>query len=168
MRKFLLAVLAVAALALVAVATIVVIENPPERRMDRRYDKLLRTYDDPKQLYQRLVDDRDLLGFALVHTFLKYKGFDHCSCTNTTSAEDWHNEDCDYPTYQKQCRELYAGFRTQIVAAFCDCGGPATLSISAHPEDCNFARARQDMYTTWGPYIRRKNKELLRKAWLNR
>ena len=32
------------AVAAVAVVSVVVVENTPERRMDRRYDKLLRTY----------------------------------------------------------------------------------------------------------------------------
>ncbi len=82
MKKPLLAVLAVAAVAVVAV---VIVENTPERRMDRKLDRLLRLYeDDPKQLYQRL-DDRDLLGFVLVNSFLRYNG-PRCSCDARTSS----------------------------------------------------------------------------------
>ncbi len=76
MKKPLLALLAVAAVSVVAV---VIVENTPERRMDRRIDKLLRTYDEPEQFFKRVVDDRDLLGFVLVGSFLKYNG-PRCSC----------------------------------------------------------------------------------------
>ena len=175
MKKPLLALLAVAAVAIVAV---VIVENTPERRMDRRYDKLLRSHeDDPKQLYQKVVDDRDLLGFALVNSFLECKGLDRfCSCDATTTSElpisffD-HKEDCDYRTYLKQHWELFHDFWAQIGAEFCDCtffySGHREVFFSRHPEDCNFARAWQDVWTTWGPYILRKTKEY-REAWVNR
>ena len=83
MKKLLLALLAVAA---VAVVVVVIVENTPERRMDRWLDKLVRTYDDPKQLYQRVVDDRDLLGFVLVSAFLAFNGLERCGCDATISS----------------------------------------------------------------------------------
>ena len=187
MKKPLLAVLAVAALAVVAV--VVIMENTPERRMDRRYDKLLRSYEDePKQFCQRVVDDRDLLGFVLVIAFLTYNGLDRCSCGARAASGfpasffDYHKEDCDYKAYQKQHGELFADVSAQIEAEFCDCGSNPRMSSFfvrsqqgeffwevgfLHPEHCNFARASRDIRKTWGPYIRRKDTEF-HEAWLNR
>ena len=113
--------------------------------MDRRYDKLFRSHeDDPEQLYQRVVDDRDLLGFEIVCWFLMY-----------------NNE---------QYQQLFDHFRRQIEAELCDCGRALDLHYfvaSLHPEDCNFARAWQDMQKTWGSYLVRKKKEF-REARRNR
>ena len=176
MKKPLLAVLAVAAVAVVAI--FVVVENTPERRMDRRIDKLLRTYDDPKQLYQRVVDDRDLLGFFLVELFLESKGLDHCSCPRTASrirgSSRAHKEDCDYTTYLTQHHELFDDFWSQIAAELCDCGiAPSLFSITeegdftGHRPDCNLTRDWQDIHKTRGPYMLRKRKEF-REEQLNR
>ena len=132
--------------------------------MDRRYDKLLRSYDDPKQLYQRLADDKDLLGFVLVNAFLKYKGLERCDC-------DPDKDDCHhYPAYRKQHQELRVDFWAQFTAEFCDCGtAPASAVLPPlHLDDCNLRRAWRDMQKTWGPYILRKNKEFLHEARLNR
>ena len=161
MKKLLLALLAVALLAVLAVA---VVEIMPERRMDRRYDRLLRTYDDPKQLYQRVVDDKDLLGLVLVELFMMYNELDRCSCgaRAASSFSVRHQDDCDFMTYWKQCKELFDDFNAQIEAALCDCG-----RAPRHPADCNSQRASRDMWTTWGPYIMRKEKEFY-EAQLNR
>ncbi len=165
MKKFLLALLAVAALAIVAV---VIVENTPERRMDRRYDKLLRTYDEPEKLFQRVVDDGDLLGFVLVNAY--------------------------YRTYRKQHWEQFHDFWDQFEAALCDCETaplpsarrqlsweyPVLFSRDLklvfsghrvvflyHPEDCSLTRVSRDIEKTWGPYILRKTKEF-REARVNR
>ena len=175
MKKLLLALLAVAALAVVAV--IVIMENTPERRMDRRYHRLLRAYDNPEKLFQRVVDDRDLLGFFLVWSFLRYKGLDRCGCGARAASEfpGWfrhHKEDCDYRSYYKQHEEMLYDFATQIEAELCDCGTPPPRHFimvlnQKHPENCNLTRAWQDIQTTWEPYLLRKTKEI-REAWLNR
>ena len=167
MKKPLLAVLALAAVALVAVA---IFENMPERRMDRRYDKLLRTYGDPKQLYQRVFDDRDLVGFVLVTEFLAYSGLERCDCDARTLSGspdvNAHKGSCGYTHYVEQHDELVNDFSTQFKAALCDCGGDPKWDFS-HSEDCNLERASGDMQKTWGPYILRKKKEF-HAAWLNR
>ena len=168
MKKPLLALLAVVAVAVVAV---VIFENMPERRLDRRYDRLLRLYDDPEKLFQRVVDDRDLLGFALVESFLLYKGFDRCSCGARTASEFYemffdHKGDCGYTTYRTQQGELSHDFWAQFEPALCDCGA-ASSGVLLHPADCSFGRALGDIDKTWGPYIRRKTNEF-REAWLNR
>ena len=95
--------------------------------MDRRYDKLLRSYGDPEKLFQRLVDDKDLLGFVLAIEFLKYNGVERCSCDVRSSSEFsvlflGHAEDCDYTTYLKQHLKLLDDFTTRFVAELCDCG----------------------------------------------
>lgn len=162
MRNVLLSLLAVAAVSVVAV---VIVENTPERRMDRKLEKLLRTYDDdPKQIFQRVIDDRDLLGFVLVHSFLVFKGLDRCSCDARTSSDHpgslyHHEEDCDFRSYLKPYQELYADFWDQIGADFCDCG-----RAPDHREDCNYMRASRDMQKTWGPYIMRKTKEFAKRG----
>ena len=180
MKKPLLAVLALAAVALVAV---VIFENMPERRMDRRLDRLLRLYEaEPKQFCQRVVDDRDLLGFSLVNSFLACRGLERCSCrARASSAFPFvgHEQGCDSTAYLKQRVELLDGCSTQFEAEFCDCGRAPTplllyttteegaVVFYGHPEDCNLMRASRDMKKTWGPYILRKTKEF-REAWLNR
>ena len=101
MRNVLLSLLAVAAVAVVVVA---VVENTPERRMDRRYDRLLRLYkDDPEQLYQRVFDDRDLLGFFLVRQFLMYKALDRCDCGARTAPDS-----SGLPLHQRRLTEVRA------------------------------------------------------------
>ena len=123
--------------------------------------------DDPEQLLQRVVDDKDLLGFALVTPFLVYKGLERCSCDRRNSSVPPdvfpHKEDCDYPAYLRQRHELFHGFSAQIVAELCDCG----RTPASHLEDCNYTRASQDMKKTWGPYILRKTREF-REARVNR
>ncbi len=133
MKKLLLALLAVAAVGLVAV---VIVENTPERRMDRKLARLLRLYeDDPKQLYQRVVDDKDLLGFALVHSFLWCKGLDRCSC-GVGAASSFsrlvlpiHQHHCDSAPYLKQYLELLVDFHRRIQAELCDCETVAFRSV---------------------------------------
>lgn len=99
MKKPLLALLAVAAVAVVA--GVVIMENTPERRMDRKLDRLLRSYeDDPKKLCKRLADDRDLLGFFLVDSFARYKGLGRYA----------------------QHQQVFDHFWPQIEAEFCSCG----------------------------------------------
>ena len=180
------------AVAAVAVVAVVIFENMPEWRMDRRYDRLLRSYDDPEKLFQRVVDDRDLLGFFLVNSFLSYNG-PRCSCGAGAASgfsalvlPNPHKDDCESTAYWIQHLELLDGFWSQIVAELCDCETAALRSVripmietnatvssgdrvvfSGHSADCNFTRASQDIQKTWGPYIGRKTKKFL-EAWLNR
>ena len=181
MKKLLLAVLAVAAVAVVAILVVVV--NTRERRMDRKLDKLLRSYeDDPKQLRERLVDDRDLLGFVLVDSLAKYNGPGRCVCYARTSTGLVYKDDCPSTPYRKQHQQLFHDYWAQIGAELCDCetapapllrypiieeGAGAYRVFSDHPEDCSWERASRDIEKKWAPYILRKTKEF-REARRNR
>ena len=154
MKKPLLALLAVAAVAVVAVVVVVIIENTPERRMDRRFDKLLRTYDDPKQLYQRLVDDRDLLGL-LVFSALR------CGCGRQL---------CEVASL------LYGWGESmnQLAKEICDCRANERVAIwnpknrsvwgGHHSERCEYWQTFEGVEKRWGPYMERKRKEIREKA----
>ena len=162
MKKLLLAVLAVAAVAIVAVAVVVVVnDNTPERRMDRRIDKLLRTYDDPKQLFQRAVDDRDPVG-SLVRLFLVRAfllGLGHCSCEPTGRG---HKEDCELEVYAKKLSRMESRF----AMPYCDCGvlkrlfSNSRLICGVHPDSCPYERAMHNIREHWDPYLERKTREL--------
>ena len=145
MKKPLLAVLAVAAVAVVAG---VIVENTPERRMDRRIDRLLRTYEEPKQLFKRLVDDRDLLGlFVFSALWCGYGMKEHGSLWHESMdrlAEEICDSDCNWSN------------RT--------IGGPVSLGRFPRRERCKYRQAREKVWKRWGPYMERKGKEICEKA----
>ena len=156
MKKPLLALLAVAAVAVVAVVAMAVVENRPELRTDRRIDKLLRTYDDPEQLFKRLVDDRDLVGLIVFSAL-------NCRCSPAV---------CD------DRRRLAAGWfgsMFRFAIEVCDCGtyplrdlpdlhSPGYSWDLGHEESCKFRHAWRNVQQSWGSYIKRKKEEIREKT----